>query len=73
MDAVAIQKELTRKIAALTAKEGENATPIPGLALYRRSAPSPCYRATYDPSFTVFAQGRKRINLGGTEYLCAGG
>jgi AraC-like DNA-binding protein len=73
MDALILRHELTRRIAALTENEGENATPIPGLALYRRSAPSPCYRATYDPSFTVFAQGRKRINLGGTEYLCAGG
>jgi len=43
-----------------------------GLLLFRRTAPSACYRATYEPSFTVFAQGRKLINLGGTEYLCDG-
>ncbi len=26
-----------------------------------------CYRATYEPSPTVFVQGRKRIDLGGEE------
>ena len=40
--------------------------------LFRRTAPSACYRATYEPSLTVFVQGRKLINLGGTEYLCDG-
>jgi len=38
--------------------------------LYRRTTPTACYRATYEPSLTVFVQGRKRINLGGIEYLC---
>jgi AraC-like DNA-binding protein len=38
--------------------------------LYRRTTPTACYHATYEPSLTVFAQGRKLINLGGTEYLC---
>ena len=28
------------------------------------------YPCTYQPSFTVFVQGRKRVNLGGTTYLC---
>jgi AraC-like DNA-binding protein len=34
--------------------------------------PSACYRATYEPSLTVFVQGQKLINLGGTEYRCDG-
>src|SRR5208283_4516593 len=49
---------------------GEHSTAVPGLVLYRRTTPTACYRATYEPSLTVFVQGRKRINLGGTEYLC---
>ncbi len=66
------RKTLARRIAARAPSEGENPTAIPGLALFRRTAPSPCYRATYEPSLTVFVQGRKLINLGGTEYLCDG-
>lgn len=64
------RKELARKIAAHAREAGEHATAIAGLTLYRRTTPTACYRATYEPSLTVFAQGRKRIHLGGTEYLC---
>jgi AraC-like DNA-binding protein len=42
------------------------------LALYRRTAPTPCFLATYEPSLTVFVQGRKRVNLKGTIYICDG-
>ena len=65
-----MRRELVRKIAVHAPKAGAQATAIPGLTLYRRTAPSPCYPATYEPSLTVFAQGRKRIALGGTTYLC---
>lgn len=65
-----MRKELACKIAVHAPNEGPHATPIPGLNLYRRTEPSPCYPATYEPSFTVFVQGRKRIILGGTPYLC---
>ncbi len=65
-----LRKELARKIAAHAKSLGENPTAVPGLALYRRTKPTPCYRATYEPSLTIFVQGRKRINLGGTLYLC---
>jgi AraC-like DNA-binding protein len=65
-----MRRELARKIAAHVPKAGAEATAIPGLTLYRRTAPSPCYPATYEPSLTVFVQGRKRITLGGTTYLC---
>jgi AraC-like DNA-binding protein len=51
---------------------GENTTAVPGLALYRRAEPTACYLTTYEPSLTVFVQGRKRVNLGGIEYLCDG-
>lgn len=69
-DAADMRTELARRIAAHAPSAGEHSTAIGGLVLFRRTEASPCYRATYEPSFTVFAQGRKRINLGGTEYLC---
>jgi AraC-like DNA-binding protein len=68
--AIAMRKELAAKIAAHAPLLGENPTSVPGMSLYRRAAPTACVLATYEPSFTVFAQGRKRINLGGTVYLC---
>jgi AraC-type transcriptional regulator N-terminus len=50
----------------------EHATSIPGLTLYRRTDTTACYPATYEPSFNVFVQGKKRITLSGTSYLCDG-
>lgn len=70
LQAVEMRREVARKIAAHAPKAGAQTTLIPSLTLYRRTAPSPCYPATYEPSFTVFVQGRKRVNLGGTTYLC---
>jgi AraC-like DNA-binding protein len=67
-----LRKELTRKVAARALVIGENPTPVPGLAIFRRDKPTPCYHATYEPSLTVFVQGKKRVNLGGSEYLCDG-
>src|SRR5277367_771031 len=67
-----MRKELARKIAARSLLLGENATAVPGLALYRRTTPTACYLATYEPSLSVFVQGKKRVNLGGTVYLCDG-
>jgi AraC-like DNA-binding protein len=51
---------------------GEHVTAIPGLLLFRRTTPTQCYRAAYEPSLNVFAQGRKRVNLGGKIYRCDG-
>jgi AraC-like DNA-binding protein len=70
--AIEMRMELARKIAVHAQSPGEHPTAIPGLVLYRRTTPTACYRATYEPSLTVFVQGRKRINLGGTVYLCDG-
>ena len=67
-----LRNELSAKIAAYAHLEGENHTSIPGLSLFRRTKPSPCFLANYEPSVTVFVQGRKRVNLRGTIYLCDG-
>jgi AraC-like DNA-binding protein len=69
-NAEAIRKELARQIAAHTPLLGENRTAVGRLSLYRRTRPTACLLAKYEPSITVFVQGRKRVNLGGTVYLC---
>jgi AraC-like DNA-binding protein len=65
-----LRRELARKIATHTLRLGNNPTPIPGLALFRRTAPSSCYLATYEPSLSVFVQGKKRVKLGNHIYIC---
>lgn len=67
---VEMRRELARRIAAHAPKAGAQATAVPGLTLFRRTEPSPCHPATYEPSLSVFVQGRKRVTLGGTTYLC---
>ena len=67
---IEMRRELARKIAAQVPAAGEQATAVPGLTLYRRTSPTACNAATYEPSLAVFVQGRKRITLGGTTYLC---
>ena len=64
-----LREELRLKIAAHTLKAGAHATAILGLTLYRRTAPS-CYPAMFEPSLSVFVQGRKRITLAPTTYRC---
>jgi len=68
--AVEMRAELARRIAARAVAEGDTVTEIPGLRVYRRSAPTACASAAYEPSLVVFVQGRKRINVGKTTYVC---
>ncbi len=65
-----LRAELARKIASHTRGVRERTTTIPGLTLYRRTDTTACYPATYEPSFNIFVQGRKRVTFGGTTYLC---
>src|SRR5229473_4407341 len=61
--------ELGSKIGNSLGGSGERATEVPGLMLYRCTAatvPSPC---TYEPSLLLIAQGRKRVDLGRTNYV----
>jgi AraC-like DNA-binding protein len=64
--AVAMRKDLARKIAEHIRVDGKEATTMPGLSLYRKSAPTQCTSAAYEPELIVFVQGEKRINVGGT-------
>src|SRR5438309_9451131 len=62
--------ELVSRIRAHAPSAGEHSTAINGLILFRRTQATACYRAAVEPSFTVFVQGKKRMTLGGTAYLC---
>jgi hypothetical protein len=68
---IAMRTELARKISARAPSEGDTLTEVPGLTLYRRSAPNACTSAAYQPSLVVFVQGQKRINVGKTIYVSA--
>src|SRR6266404_542221 len=59
-----LRSGLARKIAARMGLAENQATTIPGLALYRRTAPTAPCSATYEPGVTVIAQGKKRVDLG---------
>jgi AraC-like DNA-binding protein len=69
---IEMRHALAARIKLLANKPGEHPTAIPGLFLYHRTTPTPCFRASYEPGLSIFVQGRKRILLGGTEYLCDG-
>src|SRR5271169_3051177 len=69
---IEMRTELARKIADRAVAEGDTSTEIPGLMLYRRSAPTACASAAYEPSLIVFLQGQKRINVGKTTHICDG-
>src|SRR5450755_4488438 len=59
-----LRKELARTIALSVGSADNRATDIPGLSLHRRTAPTAPCSMTYEPSLTVMAQGRKRVELG---------
>ena len=65
-----LRAEVARKIAAHVPVEGPKDTAVPGLRLSRRSAPSECYSAAYEPELVVCVQGEKRIIVGGTTHIC---
>lgn len=66
----AIRASLARRILTHMPDDGLLATAVPGLELNRRSAPTACASATYEPRLIVFVQGRKQINLGRETILC---
>ena len=68
--AMEVRTELIGRIAAHAPTVGEHLTAIDGLVLFRRTQATACYRAAVEPSLTVFVQGKKRMSLGGTPYLC---
>ena len=61
--------ELARKISSSLGDSGERATEVPGLTLYRRTAPTVPNPSTYEPSLLVVAQGKIRVDLGKASYV----
>jgi AraC-like DNA-binding protein len=59
-----LRTELALKLALFIGSAENRATDIPGLTLHRRTAPTARCSMTYEPSVTVIAQGRKRVELG---------
>ena len=61
--------ELAKKVSNSLGDSGERATVVPGLILYRRTAPTVPTPSTYEPSLLVIAQGRIRVDLGKASYV----
>src|SRR5258706_4094300 len=61
--------ELARKIINSLGESGERATEVPGLMLYRRTAPTVPNPSSYEPSLLVIAQGRIRVDLSKASYV----
>jgi len=59
-----LRAELARKIALFVGSADNRATGIPGVSLHKRTSPTARCCMTYEPSVTVIAQGRKRVELG---------
>lgn len=68
-EASVLRLELARKIALLIGSSENRATEIAGLTLFRRTAQTVRCPATYEPSVTVMAQGRKRVELGHNTFI----
>jgi AraC-like DNA-binding protein len=66
----AMRSQLAAKIATHAPSAGDHETAVPALTLFRRTAPSPCYCAAAEPSLSIFVQGKKRISLRETDFLC---
>lgn len=65
-----LRAELARRISAIIHASGEQAMAVPGLTLYRITAPVACYAAEYETGLAVIVQGKKRVTLGRTTYTC---
>jgi AraC-like DNA-binding protein len=64
-----LRAELARKIALFMGSAEKRVMDNPGLTLVRRPAPTAPCSMTYEPSVTVIAQGRKRVDLGRTTFI----
>jgi AraC-like DNA-binding protein len=62
-------KELATSIARWTDKGELFTTEVPGLALFRREAPTEPCSGMYEPSVCLVAQGAKRVLLGEDTYV----
>ena len=64
-----LRSELARKIAYLMGASETRTGEIPGVALYRRTAPTDPCPATYEPGVFVIPQGKKEVQLGPNTFI----
>jgi AraC-like DNA-binding protein len=62
-------KELAGSISKAVNSAAELSTQVPGLALYRNTAPTAPNPCTYEPSLLLIPQGKKRVDLGKQSYV----
>src|ERR1700757_3367607 len=63
------QSDLACKIASIMGSAEKLTTHVPGLTIFRRSAPVGPTLGSYDPSIALVVQGRKRVTLGRSTLL----
>jgi AraC-like DNA-binding protein len=61
--------DLAIRIGKVLGTSAELATRVPGLVLYRNTAPTAPSPCSYEPSLLVIPQGKKRIELGKKSYV----
>jgi AraC-like DNA-binding protein len=64
----ALRAQLVRRVASITGSAAHLETAVPGLTLYRYTAPTAPLAGTYEPSVAMVVQGRKRVSLGHTHF-----
>ena len=63
-----VLKELAGSISKALVGAADLSTDMPGLALYRNTAPTAPNPCTYEPSLLLIPQGRKHVDLGKQSY-----
>ncbi len=64
-----LRLQLARKVASFVGSTDSRVTDVPGLTLYRHTAPTTPVPVTYEPSVAQVVQGRKRVELGPNTFL----
>ena len=62
------QNKLASLLSSLAEREGQTETGIPGVSLYRKSAPEESQPVVYDPCIVIIGQGQKRGYLGDRQF-----
>src|SRR5438270_11093042 len=64
-----VLKDLAGSINKALDGAADLSTAVPGLALYRNTAPTAPNPCTYEPSLLLIPQGKKRVDLGKQSYV----
>src|SRR6202142_450815 len=65
-------KDLAESISKALGRVASLSTEVPGLTLYRNTAPTAPNPCTYEPSLLLIPQGKKRVDLGKQSYVFGG-